>query len=336
MGCLYYINNYMRRIVHLLILFFISSLLPAQIKNVHQMSKEYVDNSRGHRLVLTEIWYPKELPAEEKNSAFAVSKAVTQKYPLVLLSHGTGGNRFSLMWLAKILAGEGFIVASVDHFGNTTDNRIPEYFVRYWERPLDISFVLDQLLKDPDLSAKINHDKLAVVGFSLGGYTSLALAGAKLDCSLLKKATKSKQGKRELNIPEIGDLTQLIDHIDCKEIPEKLKDDRIKAFVALSPALGLGFTPKLQYTIESPVLIIASRGDSITPIKTNAMKYHRLIPSSKIKMLNGNPGHYVFLPKIKKYNPDETVFFEDPPGIDRTLVHQETGRMIIEFLNNSL
>ncbi|WP_051230655.1 alpha/beta hydrolase family protein [Epilithonimonas caeni] len=327
----------MRKICYTILLLLSTYLcLPAQVKNINQISKRYIDTSRGNRLLLTEIWYPENLVHENSKETFDISKTVVRKHPLALLSHGTGGNRFSLIWLANILAEEGFIVASVDHFGNTTDNRIPEYFVRYWERPLDISFVIDRLLEDSNFSDIIDHNRLAVVGFSLGGYTSLALAGAKLDCSLIKKTAKSKQGKQELNVPEMGDLTQLIDKIDCKQISENLKDHRIKAFVALSPALGLGFSTKDQFNVEAPVLIIGAEGDTIAPIKSNALKYHRFIPTSQIKVLKRNIGHYIFLPKVKEYNPDEAIFFKDPPDVDRTQVHQEVGGIILNFLNRSL
>lgn len=106
--------------------------------------------------------------------------------------------------------------------------------------------------------------------------------------------------------------------------------------MALAPALGLGFSTKDQFIIEAPVLIIGTEGDTIAPIKSNAIKYHRFIPTSQIRILKRNLGHYIFLPKVKEYSPDEAIFFEDPKGIDRTVVHQEIGRMILDFLNKSI
>ena len=39
-----------------------------------------------------------------------------RNYPLVVLSHGHGGDRFDLIvWLAEVLAANGYIVASMDH-----------------------------------------------------------------------------------------------------------------------------------------------------------------------------------------------------------------------------
>ncbi len=61
-------------------------------------------------------------------------------FSLIVISNGTGGNRFSLE-----LAKNGFIVIAPDHWGNMFDNKIPEYFVRYWDSPQDISFLLTSI-----------------------------------------------------------------------------------------------------------------------------------------------------------------------------------------------
>lgn len=40
------------------------------------------------------------------------------KYPLLLLSHGTGGSADSLDWLGAALAAAGYVVAGANHPGN--------------------------------------------------------------------------------------------------------------------------------------------------------------------------------------------------------------------------
>ncbi|GEA12905.1 serine hydrolase domain-containing protein [Alteromonas sp. KUL49] len=45
--------------------------------------------------------------------------ASQQKYPLVLMSHGTGGSAPQMLWLASALVKAGYIVAAVNHHGNT-------------------------------------------------------------------------------------------------------------------------------------------------------------------------------------------------------------------------
>ena len=41
------------------------------------------------------------------------------KRPLVLLSHGTGGSAVMLAWLGETLARAGYVVAAINHHGNT-------------------------------------------------------------------------------------------------------------------------------------------------------------------------------------------------------------------------
>ena len=148
--------------------------------NIGQSTLKLVDSTR-ERPLKTEIWYPTKdttkvnvtkeypfkLPPTSKDA-----EIVPRKFPLIMLSHGTGGNRISQMWLACELASNGYIVAAVDHYGNTLDNKIPENFVKVWDRPLDISFVIDELLKNSLWISAIDSTQIGMAGFSLGGYTN--------------------------------------------------------------------------------------------------------------------------------------------------------------------
>ena len=40
------------------------------------------------------------------------------QFPLIVLSHGTGGSAQIMGWLARALASHGYIVAAVNHPGN--------------------------------------------------------------------------------------------------------------------------------------------------------------------------------------------------------------------------
>jgi len=62
----------------------------------------------------------------------------------VVVSHGTGGAAEGMAWLAEPLAEAGFLAVAVDHHGNNyVDGYLPEGFAFWWERPRDLSFVLD-------------------------------------------------------------------------------------------------------------------------------------------------------------------------------------------------
>ena len=60
-----------------------------------------------------------------------------KKRPLILLSHGATSLGLSLMWLGDFLAQHGYIVAAVNHHGNTAagDQILAQGFALAWERP---------------------------------------------------------------------------------------------------------------------------------------------------------------------------------------------------------
>ena len=100
--------------------------------NVGMTTLDFEDLAR-ERPLLTNVWYPADEAAQEADiaiegifrgrAALAAPLAVApQRFPVVLLSHGSGGNGSAQVWLAEHLAAHGYIVAAVFHFGNTTFN----------------------------------------------------------------------------------------------------------------------------------------------------------------------------------------------------------------------
>jgi len=92
-------------------------------------------------------------------------------------------------WLASFLAAQGYVLAGVNHHGNTAlESYTVQGFVCAWERAMDLTAVLDQLLQDPFFASRIDPRRIGAAGFSLGGYTVLALAGGRIDLTPLKSA----------------------------------------------------------------------------------------------------------------------------------------------------
>ncbi|RDC62110.1 alpha/beta hydrolase family protein [Adhaeribacter pallidiroseus] len=250
------------------------------------------DPSRN-RPVITEVWYPTPDTLRQTDKHFSPftrrytvrnGKLVAGKKPLILLSHGTGGGRLTLEWFAQALVQNGFIVAAVDHWGNTYDNKIPLEFLKPWERPLDISFALSGLIRDPEFGKIIDPQKIGAAGYSYGGYTVIALAGAILDYKTLVTFYKTT-GHKELEIPELPGLANHLDDnalLTAKKHLPSLKDNRIKAYFAIAPALGAGFTTKKQFqAVNQPVYLVVMQSDSMAPVQTNARHYHQLLVGSK-------------------------------------------------------
>jgi predicted dienelactone hydrolase len=104
------------------------------------------------------------------------------KLPLVVISHGRGGWIGGHHDLAEALADAGFVVATINHPGDSVEDRSQsESLPNFASRPADIVRLIDFLLKDWKDSATIDPERIGFFGFSKGGYTGLVLAGADPD-----------------------------------------------------------------------------------------------------------------------------------------------------------
>ncbi len=111
--------------------------------------------------------------------------------PLVLFSHGFGGDRSDAAWLGPMLADRGFACAHVQHVGSDRRSWLMgplDWLLRQWRgdfvrerlaRTQDLRFVLDRLLAG-EWAAAIDRRRIAAVGHSLGAQTTLLLGGARL------------------------------------------------------------------------------------------------------------------------------------------------------------
>ncbi|MDO6516789.1 alpha/beta hydrolase family protein [Zobellia uliginosa] len=327
---------------------------PQKEKNfgIGQKSVSFVDESRNRPLP-TEIWYPTldtlitQEAKEGKKELFKTMETIpnatlpNKKFPLLLISHGTGGNRFSLTWFIERMVKEGYIVVSLDHYGNSTFNKVPREFVKWWERAIDVQYVLTQVLKDNKIGAKINTSRIGGVGFSLGGYTNIALAGGYVDRSIGENDNMEDR-KMPAEFPHTDEIIDFENDSlivsSYKRYKDRLKDDRIKAFFVMAPAIGFGFHSKGQTEkITAPIFIVAGKGDDLAPVKTNAKKYHTLIKTSEIYLFDEHVGHYVFLNEAtafgKEIAPEITT---DHPKVDRKEIHLKTLELALHFFQEKL
>lgn len=105
-------------------------------------------------------------------------------FPIVLFSPGWNSATVVNSLLAERIASYGFVVAVVAHYrdGYIAWDTRDEFYKAMYNRPRDVSFMLDALLRkndDPDdlLYNTIRADLVAAAGHSIGGYATLALAG---------------------------------------------------------------------------------------------------------------------------------------------------------------
>jgi predicted dienelactone hydrolase len=150
-----------------------------------------VDAPHRARPLEAAIWYP---AASETYVAQVGADAVfagTQvqmgaavaggAHPLVIISHGSGGNIENLGWLAEGLVARGAIVAGVNHAGATSGDSSPRQLPRVIDRTQDMAALMASLLADPAFATAIDPSQITALGFSLGGATVLAAGGVRFD-----------------------------------------------------------------------------------------------------------------------------------------------------------
>lgn len=303
---------------------------------------DFFDASRERPLV-TEVWYPvdKDVPAKTAvgfwmrcdEARDAPLSAKKDKYPLIVISHGNAGDRFNISWLAEILAANGYIVAAMDHYGNTWNNKIPKYFTRPWERPKDISFVLDQLLTNSHFKDRINEKKIGFAGYSLGGTTGIWVAGALANQLSNEEIAKACQ-------EDLANLVPLdtIQKTNFDEARCSFEDKRVKAFLLMAPALGWFFDQKSLQSIISPIFIFGAEKDKIAPIEFNAQIFAKQLSKATLKIVQGEADHYVFLNRVSKLGKRllEPKLSEDHSTLGRKKIHEDIGKNAIEFFDSHL
>jgi predicted dienelactone hydrolase len=307
-------------------------------------SRTFHDPERARQLV-TILWYPAVRGTVEDDidwdgifpgrGAWNATPARTpRRLPLVMLSHGSGGDASNLAWLAETLATHGYIVAAVDHQGDRFGDVSVEGRYAAWRRPRDVSLVLTRLLADPTFGRRIDARRIGAVGHSAGGLTVLMLAGARIrpedflaycngplptpDCDFIRGVQPSR-------IPDLAEATK------------SYRDRRIRAVVAMAPVFGPAATASSLQAITIPVEIIASRTDEIVPFAYNAERYADLIPHARLSTIPRG-GHFAFMPVCSTAGVlvAQQVCVDPNADVDRTAVHAWAVSRITDFLGRTL
>lgn len=339
---------------------------PQAAFSVGIMTRNFTDEQRknwqgtGPRPLRTTIWYPALTGTGKTETIFggpperqlfspvtvaggAELSPASQKYPLVLLSHGTGGSAVMMMWLGYYLAERGYIVAAVNHHGNTSAEKQPaaQGFLLFWERSKDLSAVLDRLLADPVFGTHIDQRRIGAAGFSLGGYTVISIAGGAFDPVEFDRFCHS--ARKDFTCepqPEFPDAPKLFAELKKSDpvVQESLnhasdtyRDARIKRVFAIAPALGSGFSRAGLNRIRVPVSIVIGQADDVTPLATNARRYASLIKGATLTVLPGKVGHYTFLAECAPFGKTTLPICRDGEGVDRNAIHRQVSQMAFEF-----
>ncbi|MTH97028.1 hypothetical protein E1297_13620 [Roseibium sp. RKSG952] len=310
-----------------------------------------LDIPADHRsgLVQGSVWYPAgtrtyaalvgDNPVFRGTRALVGADVQKGSYPLVVLSHGSGGNMDSLGWLSSGLARRGALVLAVNHPGSTSGDSSPRRSARFGERVRDLSSALDHLLDDPVFGPLVDRDRIYSLGFSLGGITALQSAGLEYRAEIY--------GDYCLENPASpGCVFFGKGGVDFHAVDEKLTegnyaDFRLAGVIAVDPGAPFAIAQDSIATMKKPVLFInlgeqdslwrevneGPKGSDLAGRLENAA-YAEISPAD----------HFSFLGLCKpegaallKEEQDDPVC-DEPEGADRAAVHQRVVEVVSRFL----
>ncbi len=349
----------------LVLIFAVGCARPPDRPPVGRTTRAFEDPKRpsfagpGPRPVTTTVWYPTADPGPERPWRIGVFrfgwavpdgrlKVSASPRPLVLLSHGTGGAAAQMSWLAERLASRGMIVAAVSHHGNTAAEPayLPHGFALWWERALDLQVVKERLLADPTFGPAIDEDRIAAAGFSLGGYTVLALAGAEVSLPKHTEFCATAPQDPACRLPpeapfDLGTVERLADEDEKfkasrSRAGRSYRDPSVKAVVAMAPVLGPALTEASLAKADVPTLIVVGDRDDQATLDLNARWMADVMPNAQLEVLP-DVSHYTFLaPCTLKGRIFVRALCSDASGVQRESVHRQVGEQIARFLDRHL
>ncbi|WP_187430191.1 hypothetical protein ROLI_047000 (plasmid) [Roseobacter fucihabitans] len=299
------------------------------------------------RPIAASIWYPAANPTYRApvgdgpifNPSFAfIGPAVAEgEHPLVLLSHGSGGNADTLGWLSSGLVAQGAIVLAVDHPGSTSGDSSPRRSIDLEARANDLSAALDMVISDPAFEPFIDQARIGIVGFSLGGTTALGIVGLRFDGAIQDENCTTGPEAADCKFFQLGGVR----FADEPGYEADTRDRRVTQAVIIDPGFGgSANTEALSDTLTGVTLINLGEADRLAAVDVGPSGNdlaNRLPDANFVEIAPAN--HFTFLGTCK---PGATELLEryeddpictDPEGANRANIHGQLIFAIAEGLN---
>lgn len=238
-----------------------------------------------------------------------------EQLPLVVISHGNNGSPWTLRGMAAHLARAGFVVALVEHPGNSrSDGSLAGTAANLENRPRHVRLVLDAVFEDEQLGKRLSPAGVGVIGHSIGAYTALAVAGGRP--SALPHEVPEGRARA---VPVVRDL-------------------RVRALVLLAPASPWFMAEGALADVNLPILMRTGELDEHTPAGHAGIILRGLPDPQRIDYrVVPNAGHFSFQsPFPPAMTKPEFPPSQDPAGFDRLAYQAVLHAEILTFLRDSL
>ncbi|BDG74011.1 alpha/beta hydrolase family protein [Roseomonas fluvialis] len=288
------------------------------------------------------VWYPSDAPSRSAAVGLFMQDVAPQAavlgrgHPLVVISHGNGGNFASHADTALALAQAGFVVAAPTHTGD--NHRDQSRATDVAGRSRGLAAVLDYMVSHW-VPGTIDPARIGAFGFSAGGFTVLTTAGgvpdlariaphceanpAFYDCRLMASA------RRDGQIAAAG--------TSAMNRPSFIRDGRLRAIVVAAPAFGFTFTPAGMMSVTLPVQLWQAEDDVILPPRVYAEPVRAALPRPPEVHAVAGAGHFDFLgPCPDALARAAPAICQSAPGFDRGAFIRHFNAEVVAFFTRTL
>jgi len=293
------------------------------------------------------IWYPTiEAATEIDAGPFTLTAAsnaplVEKKYPLLIISHGTGGSNIAHHPIAEALAVSGFMVAALTHPGDNYQDRSLVANKRYFdERPRQLVALLAALAQDEKLGMLIDTDRVGAIGHSAGGYAVAAMIGATPNRQNLIEHCKRVNDDPSCGYsdPALGVTSPATNHFSLRSDTTSIVKRSIPPVrsVALLAPLGSVIDATSSIDKSVSVKVVSAELDRILPRQYHQSRLQQVVEHGIFREAAG-AGHFSFIAPINRpWKKQLGDVAEDPAGFDRHTFNEQLGQELAQWFSSTL
>ena len=247
------------------------------------------------RAVNGAIWYPAagggdailygDNPVFHGTPAMEDADLAAGSFPVVLMSHGLGGNIRTLSWLTAGLAERGAIVVGVNHPNSSTGDFDLLAGLAHGTRAQDLQIALTELSSDPRFENQFDQSRIMAAGFSYGGWTAMSLGGVTADLAAYADHCAAYQDASTHCTDIMRGGVELAE-LDADAWNASYRDARITMVAAIDPALHWGLdAAHANGLLDDLQLIALGTGKDrllATDFSATGSGFAALVPHAKI------------------------------------------------------
>ena len=265
--------------------------------------------------------------------------------PLVVIVQGFGASPDTYGYVAQQLASYGYAVASVEHIGTNLAERMafPNGELSSWitptefvSRPLDVTHLLDKLedlvAEEPQWAAKLNLEQVGVFGYSFGGYSALAVAGAQINQPRLAAECAQE---------ELSTVISFYFQCQAQYLPPlnfKTEDPRITAVFSVYPLTNPIFGLEGMSQIDIPTMIVTGSQDNTVPPVQNQIHPYLWLETADKYLAMLDPGTHLTTVKVEDRGIEgiPSVEINQQPDDRSKIARNYLNTMSVAFFNRHL